>query len=168
MYWDTIICSINFHLSKLSTAKFSILYDISLVRNWKRKLKLITLGSERVNEGIHPKVYFWTDFLLKWYCFLEFSFNLMILKYINWVICRKLHLINTYCFVFLAMHIQKLFCVLKFLCVKDAGCSNHCVQHWNNTRCVKRECTWGLNIWIIPSDAPSKVIPRIKKIISTT
>ena len=42
-------CSINFHLSKLSNAKFSILYDISLVRDWKRKLKLITLGSERVN-----------------------------------------------------------------------------------------------------------------------
>ena len=29
---------------------FSILYDISLVRNWKRKLKLITLGSERVKH----------------------------------------------------------------------------------------------------------------------
>ena len=41
-------CSINFHLSKLSNAKFSILYHISLVRDWKRKLKLITLGSERV------------------------------------------------------------------------------------------------------------------------
>ena len=41
-------CSINFHLSKLSIAKFSILYDISLVRDWRRKLKLITLGSERV------------------------------------------------------------------------------------------------------------------------
>ena len=40
-------CSIKFHLSKLSIAKFSILYDISLVRDWKRKLKLITLGSER-------------------------------------------------------------------------------------------------------------------------
>ena len=35
-------CSINFHLSKLSTVKFSILYDISLVSDWKRKLKLIT------------------------------------------------------------------------------------------------------------------------------
>ena len=44
-------CSINFHLSKLSIAKFSILYDISLVRDWKRKLKLITPGSERVKEG---------------------------------------------------------------------------------------------------------------------
>ena len=43
-------CSINFHLSKLSTTKFSILYDISLVRDWKRKLKLITLESERVKE----------------------------------------------------------------------------------------------------------------------
>ena len=42
-------CSINFHQSKLSIAKFSILYDISLLRDWKRKLKLITLGSERVN-----------------------------------------------------------------------------------------------------------------------
>ena len=41
--------SISFHLSKLSNAKFSILYDISLVRDWKRKLWLITLGSERVN-----------------------------------------------------------------------------------------------------------------------
>ena len=41
--------SISFHLSKLSNAKFSILYDISLVRDSKRKLKLITLGSERVN-----------------------------------------------------------------------------------------------------------------------
>ena len=55
-------CSINFHLSKLSTAKFSILYDISLVRDWKRKLKLITLGSERVNVIIwllHQ--YFWAE-----------------------------------------------------------------------------------------------------------
>ena len=43
-------CSVNFYLSKLSIAKFSILYDISLVRDWKRKLKLITLGSERVKE----------------------------------------------------------------------------------------------------------------------
>ena len=41
-------CSINFHLSKLSIAKFSILYYISLVRDWKRKLKLIPFGSERV------------------------------------------------------------------------------------------------------------------------
>ena len=41
-------CLINFHLSKLSIAKFSILCDISLVRDWKRKLKLITLGSDRV------------------------------------------------------------------------------------------------------------------------
>ena len=42
-----------FHLSKLSIAKFSILYDIPLVKDWKRKLKLITLESERVNsEGI--------------------------------------------------------------------------------------------------------------------
>ena len=40
--------SISFLLSKLSNAKFSILYDISLVRDWKRKLKLITPGSERV------------------------------------------------------------------------------------------------------------------------
>ena len=40
---------ISFHLSKLSNAKFSILYDISLVRHWKRKLKLITLGSGTVN-----------------------------------------------------------------------------------------------------------------------
>ena len=37
-------CSINFHLSKLSNAKFSILYVISLVRDWQRKF----LGSERV------------------------------------------------------------------------------------------------------------------------
>ena len=44
-------CSINFHLSKLSIAKFSILYDISLVRDWKRKLRLITLGSERVKNS---------------------------------------------------------------------------------------------------------------------
>ena len=41
-------CSVNFHLSKLSIAKFLILYDVSLVRDWKRTLKLITLGSERV------------------------------------------------------------------------------------------------------------------------
>ena len=40
--------SVSFYLSKLSNAKFSILYDISLVRDWKRKLKLITVGSERV------------------------------------------------------------------------------------------------------------------------
>ena len=45
--------SINFHLSKLSIAKFSILYDISLVRDWKRKLKLITLAS----EGVKPLTY---------------------------------------------------------------------------------------------------------------
>ena len=43
-------CSFNFHLSKGAITKFSILYDISLVRNWKRKLKLITLGSERVKQ----------------------------------------------------------------------------------------------------------------------
>ena len=42
-------CSINFHLSKLSIARFSILYDISLVRDRKRKLKLITFESERLN-----------------------------------------------------------------------------------------------------------------------
>ena len=41
-------CSVNFHLSKLSIAKFSILYDISLVRDQKRRLRLITFGSERV------------------------------------------------------------------------------------------------------------------------
>ena len=41
-------CSISLHLSKLSIAKFSILYDISLMRDWKRTLKLITLGSERI------------------------------------------------------------------------------------------------------------------------
>ena len=45
-------CSINFHLTKLSIAKFSILYDISLVRGWKRKLRLITLGSERVKTKL--------------------------------------------------------------------------------------------------------------------
>ena len=45
-------CSVNFHLSKLSVAKFSVLYDISLVRDWKRKFKLITLGSERVLSKI--------------------------------------------------------------------------------------------------------------------
>ena len=44
-------CSVNFHLSKLSVAKFSVLYDISLVRDWKRKFKLITLGSERVKNN---------------------------------------------------------------------------------------------------------------------
>ena len=43
-------CSVNFHQSKLSIAKFSILYDISLVRDWKRKLKLITPG----RHGRHP------------------------------------------------------------------------------------------------------------------
>ena len=43
-------CSVNFHLSKLSIAKLSILCDISLVRDWKRKLKLITLGSEEKIE----------------------------------------------------------------------------------------------------------------------
>ena len=42
--------SINFHLSQLSNAKFSILYDISLVRDWKRKSWLITPGSERVKQ----------------------------------------------------------------------------------------------------------------------
>ena len=41
-------CSINFHLNKLSIDKFSILYYISLVWDWKIKLKLITLGSKRV------------------------------------------------------------------------------------------------------------------------
>ena len=42
--------SISFHLSKLSNAKLSILYDIHvyLVRHWKKKLKLITLGSQRI------------------------------------------------------------------------------------------------------------------------
>ena len=52
-------CSINFHLSKLSNAKFSILYVISLVRDWQRKLKLITLGSERVkyyNKKLYKKL----------------------------------------------------------------------------------------------------------------
>ena len=48
--------SINFRLNKLSIAKFSILYDISLVRDWKRKLKLITLGSETVKGPSHPWV----------------------------------------------------------------------------------------------------------------
>ena len=43
---------ISFHLSKVSKAKFSLLYDISLVRNWRRKLKLITLGSERVKPAL--------------------------------------------------------------------------------------------------------------------
>ena len=42
--------SISFHLSKLSNAKFSILYDISLVRDWKRKSWLI-IWSERVNHS---------------------------------------------------------------------------------------------------------------------
>ena len=41
-------CSINFHLIKLSTAKFSILYDASLVRDGKRTLTLITVGSKRI------------------------------------------------------------------------------------------------------------------------
>ena len=42
--------SISFHLRKLSNAKFSILYDISLVKDWKRKLWLITPGSGRVED----------------------------------------------------------------------------------------------------------------------
>ena len=50
--------SISFHLSKLSNAKFSILYDISLVRDWKRKSWLITAGSERVKQ-------FWVMYYLK-------------------------------------------------------------------------------------------------------
>ena len=40
--------SISFHLSKLSNTKVSILYDISLARDWKRKSWLITPGSERL------------------------------------------------------------------------------------------------------------------------
>ena len=52
-------CSINFHLSKLSIAKFSILYDISLVRDWKRTLELITLGSER-----YKSTWLWWKFTL--------------------------------------------------------------------------------------------------------
>ena len=36
-------CSVNFYLSKLSIAKFSILYDIPLVRDWKRKLNFINM-----------------------------------------------------------------------------------------------------------------------------
>ena len=42
--------SISFYLSKLSNAKFTILYNIYLVRDFKRKLKLITPGSERVTS----------------------------------------------------------------------------------------------------------------------
>ena len=42
--------SISFHLSKLSNAKFSILYDMFLVRDWKRKSWQITPGSERVEK----------------------------------------------------------------------------------------------------------------------
>ena len=49
-------CSINFHRSKLSIAKlFSIPYDISLVRDGKRKLKLVTFGSERVKANSQNK-----------------------------------------------------------------------------------------------------------------
>ena len=45
--------SISFQLSKLSNAKFSILYDISLVRDWKRKLWPITPGSElRIHDCV--------------------------------------------------------------------------------------------------------------------
>ena len=57
-------CSISFHLSKLSIAKFSILYDISLVRDWRRKLKLITLGSERVKVPTLATATCILDFLL--------------------------------------------------------------------------------------------------------
>ena len=46
---ENIDSLISFHLSKLSNAKFSILYDITLVRDWKRKSWLITSGSEIVN-----------------------------------------------------------------------------------------------------------------------
>ena len=53
-------CSVNFHLSKLSIAKFSILYDIFLVRDWKRNLKLITLGVKGLTcikdvTGVHTQ-----------------------------------------------------------------------------------------------------------------
>ena len=41
---ERINTSTRCHLSKLSKAKFSILYDVSLVKNWRRKLKLITPG----------------------------------------------------------------------------------------------------------------------------
>ena len=47
--------SISFHLRKLLNAKFSILYDISLVRDRKRNSWLITPGSERVNKQPHCK-----------------------------------------------------------------------------------------------------------------
>ena len=40
--------STSFHLSKLSNAKFSLLYDVYMVRDWRRKLRLIALWSERV------------------------------------------------------------------------------------------------------------------------
>ena len=53
--------SISFHLSKLSNAKFSILYDISLVRDWKRKVWLITPGSEK---GSPHKFLFWACYSL--------------------------------------------------------------------------------------------------------
>ena len=44
--------SISSHLSKLSNTKFFILYDIYLVRDWKRKFWLVTPGSGRVNVVI--------------------------------------------------------------------------------------------------------------------
>ena len=39
-------------IAQSTIAKFSILYDIPLVSDWKRKLKSITLGSERVNKEL--------------------------------------------------------------------------------------------------------------------
>ena len=48
MYGDVMRIN-SFHLSKLSNAKFSTVWYISLLRDWNRKLKLITSGSEKAN-----------------------------------------------------------------------------------------------------------------------
>ena len=51
--------SLSFHVSKLSNAKFSILYDISLVRDWKRKSWLIK--PLRISTQRSPQFLLWKD-----------------------------------------------------------------------------------------------------------
>ena len=50
-------CSINFHLSKLSNTKFSILYDISLVRDWKSYLLHVLI----VLRLLAPSAFTWQE-----------------------------------------------------------------------------------------------------------
>ena len=74
-------CSEKWLFNQLSSeqtiAKFSILYDISLVRDWKRKSWLITPGSERVKQrGAPPSSSLWETS--------EFSHRKHFLSFVFW------------------------------------------------------------------------------------